>query len=71
MLHGEHTIIDGSSLIFVILLPQNGFGKKKRTLYKDKGKYNLPKEEVTKGEICRTNLLQALLKVSLRLEDLM
>ena len=68
MLHREHAATDSDSLIihFVVLLPQDASGERKRTLCKGEGTYNLPKAGATNGESCRSNLLQALLKVSLR-----
>lgn len=67
MLHREHAATDSNSLIilFVVLLPQDTSGERKTTLCKGEGTYNLHKAEATKAEICRSNLLQALLKVSL------
>lgn len=68
MLHTEHAANDSNSLIilFVVLLPQDTSPERKTTLRKGEETYNLAEAEATKGEICKSDLLRALLKVSLR-----
>lgn len=67
MLHTEHATIHSNCLtLSVVLLQEDTCGERRRILFKGEGTQNLLKAEATKADICRSNLLQVFLNLSLR-----
>lgn len=67
MLHTEdETILSNCFTPFVFLLQQGTSGERRRILCKGERTSNLLKAEATKADICRSNLLQVFLNISLR-----